>query len=153
MNSLAKSISKTEITGNIPYQFSYEHLQSSVISFDAEIQEKLLITFSNNKKESFKISYNINDGFVKLDRTKSGQVDFNEKYKTSSKQKMAIGNKKKLSFKLVLDASSIEIFINGGQYVMTNQIFPNENFSNFEIFPKENVKVSNFKIQSIKRSF
>ena len=65
---------------------------------------------------------------------------------------MAIGNKKKLSFKLVLDASSIEIFINGGQYVMTNQIFPNENFSNFEIFPKENVKVSDFKIQFINRS-
>ena len=65
---------------------------------------------------------------------------------------MAIGNKKKLSFKLVLDASSIEIFINGGQYVMTNQIFPNENFSNFEIFPKENVTISDFKIQFINRS-
>lgn len=152
LNSLAKSISKTEITGNIPYQFRYNHLQSSVISFDADIQEKLLITFSNSKKESFKISYNINDGFVKLDRTKSGMVDFNEKYKSSAIQKMFIGNKKKLSFKLVLDASSIEIFINGGQYVMTNQIFPNENFSNFEIFPKENVKVSNFKMQFINRS-
>lgn len=152
LNSLAKSISKTEITGNIPYQFSYDHLQSSVISFEAEIQEKLLITFSNSKKESFKISYNTNDGFVKLDRTKSGLVDFNEKYKTSAIQKMAVGKKKKLVIKLVLDASSIEIFINDGQYVMTNQIFPNERFTDFEILPKENVKISNFKIQFINKS-
>ena len=65
---------------------------------------------------------------------------------------MAIGNKKKLSFKLVLDASSIEIFINGGQYVMTNQLFPNEAFTHFEILPKENVKVSNFNMQFINKS-
>ncbi len=151
-NNLTQNISKTEITGNIPYQFSYNNLQSSVISFDAIVEEKFLVIFSNDKKESFKISYNFHDGLLKLDRTKSGQVDFNEKYKTSSIQKMRIGKQNKLSIKLVLDASSIEIFINGGRYVMTNQIFPNEGFTNFEILPKENVKISNFKIQFIKRS-
>jgi len=150
--ALTTTIAENDITGAYPYKFTYEKLQQSVLSFEADIQEKLLIIFSNNKKESFKISYNINNGFVQLDRTKSGLVDFNEKYKASAIQKMQIGNQKKLAITLVLDASSIEIFINDGQYVMTNQLFPNEAFTHFEILPKENVKVSNFNIQFINKS-
>ena len=30
--------------------------------------------------------------------------------------------------RILMDWSSVEIFINGGQYVMTAQIFPNENY-------------------------
>ncbi|PIV94723.1 MAG: hypothetical protein COW44_02775 [Flavobacteriaceae bacterium CG17_big_fil_post_rev_8_21_14_2_50_33_15] len=152
LSSLAKSISKVEVTGNIPYHFKYDNLQSSIITFDAEVQEKLLITFSNDKKESFHISYNKKDGGIKLDRSHSGQIDFSEKYRSSSKQTMHIGSKDSLSFKIVLDASSIEIFINNGRFVMTNQIFPNEPFNNFEIVPKENVKINNFKIQRLRKS-
>ena len=152
LSSLAKSISRVEVTGNIPYNFKYDNLQSSIITFDAEVQEKLLITFSNDKKESFHISYNKKDGGIKLDRSHSGQIDFSEKYRSSSKQTMHIGSKDSLSFKIVLDASSIEIFINNGRFVMTNQIFPNEPFNNFEIVPKENVKINNFKIQRLRKS-
>ncbi|NCQ56365.1 MAG: hypothetical protein GW794_00795, partial [Flavobacteriales bacterium] len=43
-------------------------------------------------------------------------------------------------------------FINNGRFVMTNQIFPNEPFNNFEIVPKENVKINNFKIQRLRKS-
>jgi fructan beta-fructosidase len=151
-NTLKQSITKSTITGNIPYNFSYHNLQESVISFTTEIENDFHIVISNNKDESFKITYNKNEGLVKLDRSHSGLVDFNEKYALTSNQTMLIGKKDKLSFDIVLDASSIEIFINEGKYVMTNQIFPNENFTHFEISPKENVKVDDFKIQSIKKS-
>ena len=153
LNSLCKSISKVEIEGKFPYQFSYRNLQQSVVSFNTEIRDSLVIKLSNNNSEAVTIKYDKNDGLLKLDRTQSGQVDFNEKYKNSSYQTLYIGQKEKLSFKLVLDASSIEIFVNNGEYVMTNQIFPNESFTNFEIFPKNSIKINDFKIQMIRKSF
>jgi fructan beta-fructosidase len=151
-DNLKSTISKSTITGNFPYNFSYHNLQESMMSFTTEVQEEIHITFSNSKNESFNISYNKSEGLIKLDRSRSGLVDFNEKYVLSSNQTMTIGKLDTLSFKIVLDASSIEIFINNGKFVMTNQIFPTENFTQFEISPKETIKVSNFEIQSINRS-
>lgn len=151
-NTLTTTIAENDITGAYPYKFTYEKLQQSVISFDVEIQEKLLIQLSNNNKDIFNISYNKSAGLLKLDRTKSGLVDFNENYLKSAVQTMAIGNKDKLSFKIVMDASSVELFINNGRFVMTNQLFPNERFTDFEILPKENVKISHFNMQFIKKS-
>jgi sucrose-6-phosphate hydrolase SacC (GH32 family) len=118
-----------------------------MISFDAEIQDSINIVLSNNNNEAFKISYNTAEGLLRLDRSQSGQVDFNEKFKNSSNQTLSIGKVDKLSFKLVLDASSIEIFINDGDYVMTNQIFPTENYTSFRL--NKEVIIKNFKINSI----
>ncbi|HEX9826961.1 MAG TPA: glycoside hydrolase family 32 protein [Flavobacteriaceae bacterium] len=144
---ITNAIPENEITGEVPYTFSYDKLQESMISFDAEIQDSINIVLSNNNNEAFKISYNTVEGILRLDRSQSGQVDFNEKFKNSSIQTLSIGKVDKLSFKLVLDASSIEIFINDGDYVMTNQIFPTENYTSFRL--NKEVIIKNFKINSI----
>jgi fructan beta-fructosidase len=146
---LYTEIPENEIKGNFPFKFEYANLQQSVISFDAELENSLSISLSNNNKESFKINYNKEKGLITTDRSQSGKVDFNEKYANMSIQTMDIGKMEHLSFKLVLDASSIEIFINNGQFVMTNQIFPNENFTLFEINSTIREKINNFKIKYI----
>ena len=68
-----------------------------------------------------------------LDRTKSGKTEFKEDF-AKSVQKMPITNMPEGEFevRILMDWSSIEVFINMGQYVMTAQIFPNAPYTNLD---------------------
>jgi fructan beta-fructosidase len=140
---------KEEIVGDFPYDFQYQKLQQSKISFDAEINNKLEITLSNSKKDKYIISYNKETGVFAIDRSQSGKVNFHNNFKKSSLQEMKIGIVDKLSLDLILDASSIEIFINHGEYVMTTQIFTTKDFTNFKINQSSISNIRNAKIESI----
>ncbi|WP_291183182.1 GH32 C-terminal domain-containing protein [Gilvibacter sp.] len=48
-----------------------------------------------------------------------------------------------------IDASSIEIFVDWGRYVFTNQIFPNEPFDEVQVVPADAAGVRWFRIDSI----
>lgn len=149
-NEITSSVSRNKISGEFPFKFSYENLQQSEISFDAEIKDSLQIELSNSKGEKYIVAYNKASGLFTTNRINSGQVNFSENYLKSAFQTMNIGVKNRLSIKIVLDASSAEIFLNNGEFVMTNQIFPNENFAHFEILPKADLKIENFNLKEIK---
>jgi len=85
------------------------------------LNEEVLLTLLGEEKEFF------------LDRTNSGKVDFQEDF--ASIQQMPVPNLPdgEYEFRILLDHSSIEIFINKGQYVMTAQLFPNEAYHTFTI--------------------
>ncbi len=53
-------------------------------------------------------------------------------------------------YQIVLDWSSIEIFLNGGVYSFTEQIFPNQPYTKLTITSKENHEIKNFSIHHIK---
>lgn len=132
-----------------PYEFQSEKLQQSVISFDVILKDKLEIVLSNNVGDIYVIGYDLSDGIFYTDRTNSGLVDFNKKFLMNPRQKIPIGKKEILSLELVLDASSIEIFLNDGEYVLTNQIFPREEYDHFKIKKSDGIDINNFKIQSV----
>ena len=52
--------------------------------------------------------------------------------------------------RILMDWSSIEVFINEGQYVMTSQIFPNEFYKQLEIKNNNNsdLILLNFEVNS-----
>ena len=52
-----------------------------------------------------------------------------------------------VEFRIFLDASSVEVFINKGQYVMTAQIFPTNSYSDMEI---GNTGTAPLKLQDLK---
>ena len=151
-DALTNNVPNNEITGEIPYKFSYENLQQSEISFDAEIKDSLQIVISNNKGEKYIIAYNRGNGIFSTDRSNSGQVNFSENYLKNAFQTMNIGVKDSLSIQIVLDASSVEIFLNNGEFVMTNQIFQNENYTDFEINQKNKSNIKNFNIRFINKT-
>lgn len=151
-DAITKSVSKEDISGELPFKFSFENLQQSEISFDAEIKDSLQVVLSNNKGERYKVAYNKASGLFTTDRTYSGQVNFSENYLKTAFQTMNIGAKEALSVKIVLDTSSVEIFVNNGEFVMTNQIFPNENYTHFEILPNAELKIENFNLKEIKNA-
>ncbi|WP_299800611.1 glycoside hydrolase family 32 protein [uncultured Maribacter sp.] len=87
------------------------------------------IYFRNKDGDSLSIDIDRDKKLVTLDRRQSGNVDFSDKF-SPGVQQMKIPNllDGPIEIVLLLDHSSLELFINGGQYVMTNQIFPNEFF-------------------------
>ncbi|GAA4281628.1 glycoside hydrolase family 32 protein [Gaetbulibacter aestuarii] len=149
--SIIKPVEEGSISGHLPYDFTYEKLQESFISFHAEIKDSLQIQFSNSKGEHYTISYHKDSGVLSADRSQSGLVDFNPNYKNFSFQTIPVGVRDSLSFKIVLDASSIELFINDGVYALTNQIFPTEPYTAFQI--NSDVTISNFEIKQVENVF
>ena len=70
----------------------------------------------------------------RLDRSRSGQVDFHEKFAQRT-QIMPLVNlpEEPFEIRILMDWSSIEIFINEGPHVITAQIFPNEYYQELKI--------------------
>ncbi|UWX54577.1 GH32 C-terminal domain-containing protein [Maribacter litopenaei] len=54
-----------------------------------------------------------------------------------------------MEVQMLLDHSSLEIFLNKGQYVMTNQIFPNGDYTELRL---ENTSDTELKIDSLMES-
>ncbi len=115
------------------HHFTFDHFNESEIRFRTALRD-FKMYFSNDKGDSLLLSMDqANTEFI-LDRRRSGKVDFHEKF-APQVQQMPIGNLPEDPFeiRILMDWSSIEVFINQGQYVMTSQIFPNDFYKELDI--------------------
>lgn len=106
--------------------------------------------FSNPGGDSLVLQLNQKDKMFSLDRSKSGKVDFKPEF-VLGKQHMPVPNlpTDAIEVRMLLDKSSLEIFLNKGQYVMTNQIFPNADYTELTL---ENTSDTEQKIDSLSES-
>ncbi len=77
------------------------------------------------------------EGTLTLDRSKSGKVDFSPRYITTPII-TPVPVAESYSLELFVDRHSTELFINDGDVVFTNCIFPNEVFNSVEFFNEGN---------------
>jgi fructan beta-fructosidase len=93
-----------------------------------------ILSFKNNRADSLAIALDEKNKMITFDRRNSGLTDFAANFATTV-QKMPINNlpEGEVEIRILLDASSIELFIHEGQYVMTNQIFPRDAYTVLEI--------------------
>jgi fructan beta-fructosidase len=76
-----------------------------------------------NQDESSVLSYDLATKTLSFDRTQSGNVAFHEKF--ASVDKMIVSPKNnEIELDIFVDNSIIEIYANGGEQVMTQQVFP-----------------------------
>ena len=86
---------------------------------------------------------------IVLDRRHSGQTDFHETF-ADNVHTLPYDPKEKISdVRIVLDRASIELFVDGGRYVMTEKFFPNAAFNSVQLSSSEGTKIQNFKIKSV----
>ncbi|NJB71874.1 fructan beta-fructosidase [Saonia flava] len=113
-------------------QFSFENFNQSEVKFTTSAKSFNLI-FKNEKNEELVLLMDNQNQLFSIDRSKSGKIDFKESF--GKTQNMPIPNLPKEAYevRILMDWSSIEVFINKGQYVMTAQIFPNEDYTNLII--------------------
>lgn len=83
------------------------------------------IEFSNDKQEIYKITFENNT--YTSDRSKSGIVDFEENFKKTHTMSLPIKRIKNLQ--IFVDSASIELFVNDGEAVITEIVFPNSPYN------------------------
>lgn len=89
------------------------------------------LVLSNGKEESVTVTYDTAARTLSMDRRKSGDVSFSEFFPVETVAPVHGGPLTEL--RLYVDNSSIELFGNGGQVVMTNIVFPSEPYNSLSV--------------------
>lgn len=116
----------------------YESKSSSFMVHFKANQDQGMISLYNNLGEVFSIE--MNAGLVTTNRTRSGDDSFSKEFAKVHKAKRV---KNPISdVKLFVDASSVELFINNGELVMTELLFPTEPLIKIAVTGTDAYKVS-----------
>ena len=78
--------------------------------------------FCGSKHETV-ISYDREAGIVEIDRSRSG-LPFKGREENVTLRRCAVGSLDALEMELLLDVSSLELFLDGGRHVMTANVYP-----------------------------
>jgi len=81
------------------------------------------IRLLKNGTEQTAVYYNQQDNSVKLDRTKSGNVYFSGSFSSTESAPLLTGSSD-IKFRILVDKSLVEVFINDGEQTITDQVFP-----------------------------
>lgn len=86
---------------------------------------------------------------MSFDRTKSGITDFSENFPAVTVAPTH-ENSGKVTLRIFIDRSSIELFGNNGQFVMTNLVFPTHPYTTLSVEADSgNARIENLKIYSV----
>ena len=119
------------------------HLQLKIENINAE-GFNLEILKSGDEKTL--ISYNFSTKKLSLDRTKSGNVDFNARFKSIETMEVPLEDNK-LTLDIHVDKWIVEIFAGGGKKALTDIVFPTKHDSKIDLVPfKGKIKVNSLRI-------
>ncbi|MFI2742184.1 glycoside hydrolase family 32 protein [Zhouia sp. PK063] len=144
--------SSTKIAANEIFSKSFEKLNQSVVSFTTQ-NKNFKINLKNNKGDvmTFVADGDRHDFYI--DRSKSGIVDFEKDFSDHlHHMNIADLSTNEYEVKLVIDVASVELFLNKGQYVMTDIMFPQSPYTSIEVLntSNETMQINNLKIQPVK---
>jgi fructan beta-fructosidase len=130
--------------------FTYDNFNQSEIKFKAA-SKNLKLIFSNEVNDSLVLNYDAVQKTFSIDRRHSGIVNFEENFgkeiHTTATPSII---SKTIDYQIILDWSSIEIFLNGGVYGFTEQIFPNKPYTKLSIQSDEKQEIKNLTVHRIK---
>ncbi len=130
---------------------------------DLSVQKEINITFdlkkssakelgfllSNTQNERLEVGYDKVNQLFFVDRTEAGKKDFSAKFSRVHSAPY-IANKT-LTIRALIDASSVEIFVDNGKLALTEIFFPNEDFKNLNLFAKKGkAKLTKGEVHSLK---
>lgn len=100
--------------------------------------------------EFTEIAYDRNDAGVYVDRTQSGNVDFHDKFAGRHTAPARTINGE-ISLHIIVDRSTVEVFVNGGEAVISDRIFPTSRRATLEVFAgDDSAEISASKLHTLK---
>jgi fructan beta-fructosidase len=116
----------TNLTGDAEFSNLNGSMADSfemLAEFESTADAKFFITLRTGENEQTLLHVDIPNHKLTLDRTRSGKVDFHKQFAgTASAPVRLIAGRLKLH--ILVDTSSIEVFANDGETVLTSLIFP-----------------------------
>lgn len=143
-----KSVNNTTV-GTKAQKYAIPELCEILMTIDPAKADAVNLMLSNDSGEYVEMVYDVKKGALSFDRRQSGIVDFSQDFPaiTYAPTHSADG---KVSLRIFIDRSSIEVFGNEGRFVMTNLVFPNKPYSTLSLTADGGkAKISNLKIYTI----
>ena len=114
-------------------------LASAEIQFNISnlINEGFTFNLTNKLGDTLSFGYNIANKNFFVDRRKSGKTDFSEKFANAISVAKRTSINPNLSGTIILDKTSIELFFDNGETVITEIFFPNKPYTKLSIEPKD----------------
>lgn len=132
------------------FEMEKESLNQTDISFTANLSNLLEIEYSNNFNEKVVILLDSETGIFSIDRRYSGLTDFDESFAKDVQTQLYKAKNEEVEIRLICDVASLEVFINKGQYVFTNILFPNNPYTNFSVKSTDGqATIKNFKLKNV----
>ena len=119
------------------------------IDLTLEAKADVTLTLANPRGEKVEIVWNPADATVSVDRRQSGITDFSHEFPAVTTAPLPAGAKE-LNLRLYLDRSSLELFANNGEAVMTNLVFPNEPYTTLSVASTSKASLRNLAIYELK---
>ncbi len=117
---------------------------NTVIEFE-KVDEFSFFLLQNNNQQT-KITYNVRDSKIIVDRSSSGNTDFSENFIDCQEIEWFVKNKR-LEVDIFVDKSSLEIFIDGGELTISNLVFPEKKSEKISLKTKGgSIKVRSFEL-------
>ncbi|MBS2100291.1 glycoside hydrolase family 32 protein [Carboxylicivirga linearis] len=131
---------ETLLSGEVPIDIKELDLNSCELNFVFEPQEASQnghttafgLLLRNDEEEELKLGYNMLSKKFFMDRTNVCKAFSNPQYLSLITGDYTI--QKQVKMKIIIDASSIEVFVDDGKFVMTNTIFPQDPFNQLSLF-------------------
>ena len=95
------------------------------------------LTLSNDAQESVVINFQPSANRVTFDRRNSGLKSFNYNFSSTIQAGLLHGEENAEKAMLLIDRSSIELFINDGRLSMTNLVYPTKPYTHLSIEPTD----------------
>lgn len=146
--SSEEKMKTVSISSGDMYSTMNPSLGESNVSFTVP-KTNFKMTFSNKADEKTVLIFDAESSLLMLDRTASGLTNFNYEFGNKLHYAAMKDLPEDLRFSIFLDRSSIEVFVNDGQYAMTDQLFPSKPYTNLVI---ENLSTSEIQIKDLKIS-
>jgi len=146
---IANSIGSVQLTSNKTIQTG-----SFEIDFMADLVNSGTLSLNlGNTSEILNVSYDKTAGGITIDRSASGKVDFNSQFKQKMFCPFIPKNGQLTNFQILVDKTSIEIFVNNGEKVMTAIFFPNYQYNLLNVQGATgSSSISNFKLTGLIKS-
>jgi len=128
-----------------PFELSFE--------FEPVSQGNQGVKLFKGTREETAVGVDGDQGRVYVDRTRSGNVTFHPMFSGVQDAPLAARDSR-VNLHIFVDACSIEVFVNDGERVFTELVFPFENGRGVEFFgPNEGAKISALDVWSLKSSW
>lgn len=128
-------VGKTSLFDNVDQSAGANRLRTTIKNNKAK---KISFTYSNDQEQQVTVTLNTDTKQLLIDRTQSGIVDFEPRF-SGVQQGLIDTDFRQIDFDIFYDNTSIEVFVNGGQLVMTALVFPNQPYNKISISSDEPV--------------
>ncbi len=148
-NNIAKRITTVTKTGVKDYAVAQKIESPYMLRFTSDIIKDYSFTFSNEAGDQLTVGYDKAANQYYIDRSKAGESSFKESFAAKATAPR-FSQKTATDLILVMDASSVELFADGGLTTMTSTFFPKTLLNQIHIQLTDGLVVKTLEISSIK---